>query len=102
MLDRKKSVKGEREGRVFGFQGAQADVRLELRLPEQRTIAQVDYVSCVRPSRGGVEGVFLAVQGAEVGNNVVIEVELACGAKDHAFISCSSKVPNNLLDCNGM
>ena len=42
------------------------------------------------------------MQGAEVGVNVEIEVELACGAKDHAFVSCSSKVPNNSLDCNGV
>ena len=42
------------------------------------------------------------MQGAEVGVNVEIEVEPACGAKDHALVSCSSEIPNNSLDCNGV
>ena len=32
-------------GRVFGFQGAQADVSLELRLPDQWAVAEHDDVT---------------------------------------------------------
>ena len=102
MLDWKQSAKGKGKSGVLGFQGAQADVRLELGLPNQWTATEVDDVSSVRACRGGVMRVLLTMKRTKVGVDVEVERELACGSNDHAFITRPCKIRNNPLDCDGM
>ena len=77
-------------------------MRLELGLPNQWTAAEVDDVSSARACRGRVARVLLAVKRTEVGVDIKVERELACGSNNHAFVTRSCKIPNNPLDCNCM
>ena len=38
----------------------------------------------------------------EVGIDIEVERELACGSNNHAFVARSCKITNNPLDCDGM
>ena len=77
-------------------------MRLELGLPNQWTATEVDDVSSARACRGRVARVLLAMKRTEVGIDVEVERELACGSNNHTFVTRSCKVTNNPLDCDGM
>ena len=86
-LHGEKDLESRGKGGVLGFKSREANVRNELRFPENWTAAHEQDVPHARLGRVGVARILHPVQSAVVGVDIEIQVEATGGAHDHAEVS---------------
>ena len=83
---------------VFGLESRQGNLTLKVRLPQVRTSAKSDDVSCSRLC-GGRRTIWVApMKACEVGVDVTVEIHVACGFYNHYHVTSAVQQVDESLD----